>query len=185
MPNTKDAHFRHASYFEKVLRNVRKLYLHGNESVDLALSLIALEWNNIEVGQAWSAANLAQDQKAARLCSDYADAGAYVLEWREHPSKRIRWREAALEAARRLKLPSAESAHLSDLGLAYTDLGEMTKAVQCFEQCLKILLAIGNRQGEGNALINIGNIYFSLGETRRSIEFHEKALVINGGKGSH
>jgi tetratricopeptide (TPR) repeat protein len=87
-------------------------------------------------------------------------------------------REAALEAARRLKLPSAESAHLSDLGLAYTDLGEMTQAVQCFEQCLKILLALGDRQGESNALINIGNIYFGLEETRCSIEFHERALKI-------
>ncbi len=87
-----------------------------------------------------------------------------MLEWSEHPSKRILWRKAALEAAQRLKLPSAESAHLSDLGLAYTDLGEMAKADQCFEQCLKILLAIGDRQGEGNVLINIGNIYFGLGE---------------------
>ncbi len=50
MPNIKDAHFRHAAYFEKALRNVRKLYLQGNESVDLALGLISLEWNNIEVG---------------------------------------------------------------------------------------------------------------------------------------
>src|SRR6266508_2670781 len=115
---------------------------------------------------------------AMQLCSDYADAGAYVLEWRQHPLKRILWRESALSAARQLKLSSSEAAHLSDLGLAYADLAEMDRAIAYFEQSRSILRAIGNRQGEGNVLINIGSVHYSLGELRRAIEYHEKALQI-------
>ena len=37
---------------------------------------------------------------------------------------------------------------------------------------------IGDRRGEGNALGNLGNAHFVLGETRKAIEFYEQRLEI-------
>jgi tetratricopeptide (TPR) repeat protein len=36
-----------------------------------------------------------------------------------------------------------------------------------------------NRQQEGNAIGNLGNAYFRLGEPRKAIEFYEQQLVVN------
>jgi tetratricopeptide (TPR) repeat protein len=44
---------------------------------------------------------------------------------------------------------------------------------------MEIARAIGDRRGEGTALGNLGLAYADLGETRKAIEFYEKALIID------
>ena len=41
-------------------------------------------------------------------------------------------------------------------GSAYSDLGEPRKAIEYYEQALKISREIGDRRGEGNHLGNLG-----------------------------
>ena len=43
---------------------------------------------------------------------------------------------------------------------------------------MKIAVEIGDRGGEGAGYGNLGNCYQSLGDYRRSIEYHEKHLKI-------
>ena len=43
---------------------------------------------------------------------------------------------------------------------------------------MKIAIEIGDRAGEGRAYGNLGNAYFSLGDFRKAIEYHEKDLKI-------
>ncbi len=169
---------RHAEHFETVLRTARALYEQGGENVLRGLALFDLERANIEPGQAWAEARAGTDDAAARLCSGYPDAGAYVLDLRHHPRERIKWREAALAAARRLNRKGSEGAHLGSLGIAYYSLGEYRRAIEYYEQRLTIAREIGNRRGEGQALGNLGLAYYSLSEYRRAIEYHEQRLTI-------
>lgn len=67
---------------------------------------------------------------------------------------------------------------LGNLGLVYSDLGDTRKAIEYYEQALKISREIGDRRGEGVDLGNLGNAYHRLGETRKSIEYYEQALKI-------
>lgn len=143
-------------------------------------------WKNIQAGQAWAAEHAAEDDAAAALCSDYPRAGRNLTDLCLHPRERIRWREAALAAARRLKLRDAEGMHLHSLGSAYLDLGQPHRAIEFCERALTILREVGDRRGEGNALGNpstllragLGMAYADLGEPRRAIELHEQALAI-------
>jgi tetratricopeptide (TPR) repeat protein len=191
------AQLRHAEHYLSVLRQAQKLYLQGNDAILQGLALFDREWPNIRAGHTWAVdavgatlvvAQGAQDAQgghkaryaddAARLCDDYPDAGTYVLDVRLHPRELIRWREAALAAARYRKDRSAEGVHLGNLGLAYAALGETRTAIEFYEQQLVIVRAIGDRRGEGNALGNLGIAYANLGETRKAIEFYEQQLVI-------
>ena len=52
-----------------------------------------------------------------------------------------------------------EGTWLGNLGLAYHDLGEMKKAIEYYEQALKIAREIGDRRNEGNWLGNMGLAY--------------------------
>jgi len=53
-----------------------------------------------------------------------------------------------------------------------------TSAIEFFEQQLVITREIRDRRGEGNALGNLGNAYYSLGEPQKAIEFYEQLLNI-------
>ncbi|MGD8450650.1 MAG: tetratricopeptide repeat protein [Phycisphaerae bacterium] len=169
---------RHAAHYYGVAAAAKRLYLGSAEGVTKGLALFDVEWPNIAAGFAWAQAHAAADDAAARLCSDYPNAGAYCLDLRQHGRKQIVWREAALSAARRLADRRAESVHLGSLGLAYADLGEPRRAIEVYEQALAIDREIDDRRGEGADSGNLGNAYYSLGEPRRAIEFYEQQLTI-------
>ena len=68
---------------------------------------------------------------------------------------------------------------LSNLGLAYADLGEVEKAIGCYEQALSISLEIGDRRAQGAVLGSLGNAYRNLGEVEKAIGYYEQALSIS------
>ena len=53
------------------------------------------------------------------------------------------------------------------------------KAIEYYEQALKISKEIGDKRGDGNSLGNLGLAYSQLGETRKAIEYHEQALKVS------
>lgn len=169
----------HATHYQTVLATANDLYFKGGGTVRGGSALFDLEWRNIEVGQAWAEAEAGGNDQAAELGITYPLGGAYVLNLRQHARERIRWLEVAVGAARRLKQRAREGTALGNLGLAYADLGEISRAVEFYEQYLAIASEIGDRRGEGVALGNLGNAYAGLGETRRAIEFYEQSLLIS------
>ncbi|MCP4283077.1 MAG: tetratricopeptide repeat protein, partial [Gammaproteobacteria bacterium] len=64
--------------------------------------------------------------------------------------------ETGLTAAQKLSNRQGEGAHLGNLGNAYSDLGQVEKAIEYYQQALTISREIGHRQGEGNHLGNLG-----------------------------
>ena len=132
-----------------------------------------------------------KDEEAARLCSVYPDAGAYVLALRLHGREWGRWLEAAADAAQKIDDQAAKGRHLGNLGLAYSDLGEVPAAIDFYQRALAIAQEIGDRRGEGNHLGNLGLAYSDLGEVPKAIDFYQRALAIaqeigdRGGEGNH
>ena len=70
MPSFREVHFRHAKYYEAVLRKANELYKQGGEALKRGLGLFDLESGNIQAGQAWAAAHADKDDTAAKLSSD-------------------------------------------------------------------------------------------------------------------
>ncbi|MHC1754303.1 MAG: tetratricopeptide repeat protein [Methanosarcina sp.] len=78
-----------------------------------------------------------------------------------------------------LKDKQIHGAVLGNLGLSYSHLGEPRKAIEYYEQALKIAREIGDRRNEGNRLRNLGSAHYILGEIRKAIEYYEQALKIS------
>jgi tetratricopeptide (TPR) repeat protein len=174
-----DAGRRHSAHYMRVLEIADALYGRGGGAVKRALAMFDAEWGNVQAGQAWAADHAATSGEAMRFCCDYPRGGVFLLDLRQHPCERIRWRELALDAARRLKDRSAEGAHLCSLGVSHQALGKYRRAIEYQEVYLAIAREIGDRRGEGNAVGNLGNAYYSLGEYRRAIEYHDQNLAID------
>lgn len=68
---------------------------------------------------------------------------------------------------------------LYELGMVHFLLSEPRKAIEHYEQALKISREIGDRRGEGVDLGCMGNAYFALGEIRKAIDYYEQALAIS------
>jgi tetratricopeptide (TPR) repeat protein len=173
-----EAERRHTAHYLEVASAANDLYLKGGEAILKGLRLFDTEWANIRAGQAWAAAHANEDEEAAKFCSDYPGRSWELLDLRLHPREHIKWLEAALAAARRLKDRLREGAPLGNLGIAYQELGEPSRAIQYYEQALAVEREIGDREGEGKALGNLGLAYADLGEARRAIEYYKQQIII-------
>jgi tetratricopeptide (TPR) repeat protein len=170
---------RFATHYKDVLAAANELYKEGGESLMRGLALFDLEWGNIQAGHGWVAAQADADgADVDRLGMTYPDAGAYVLNLRQHSREWIRWLEIAVAAARRLQHREGEGVALGNLGTAYADLGDTRRAIQFLEQALLIDREIGDRRGESTDLWNISLALDQLGERAQAIQYAEKALSI-------
>jgi tetratricopeptide (TPR) repeat protein len=178
MVDLSQAQFRHATYYMNALQDANTLFEQGAESLYRGLDLFDIEWSNIQAGHAWAEEHASSDYEASLLCNRYPDAGAELLQLRQHPRERVKWLSAALFSARQLKDRAAEGKHLGNLGVTYGYLAKFSQAKECFEQHLSITQEIGDRRGEGQALGNLGNIYTLLGESHKAIKFYQKRFSI-------
>ena len=108
-----------------------------------------------------------------------------------YPRDRIAALEVGLAAARALGWRADEGAHLTHLGLAYADLGQVERAIEQYEAALAVAREIGDRRMEGSVLGNLGLAYADLGQVERAIELYEAALAVareigdRRGEGNH
>lgn len=169
---------RYAEHFVNVVREAGDLYERGGESMMNGLALFDREWENINAVQQWTAARTAYDDAAAKVAAELPLVGRHCLALRQRPRERVRWYEVGLEATRRLGQRRDECYHLSLLGNAYVDMGDVRKTVELCAQALSILREIGDRRGEGDVLCNWGSAYISLGEADEAIALYKEALPI-------
>ena len=85
-----------------------------------------------------------------------------------HVTDRVTALEMGIEAARKSGGHYDEGAFLNMLGIAYSALGEVEKAIDHQQQALLIHREIGYRQGEASNLGNLGLAYSNQGEVEKA-----------------
>src|SRR5688572_3123488 len=131
-----EASIRYALHYEKVLSEAQTMYLRGGDNSNSALSLFDHEWSQILAGHGYGREYLNQDRRAASICSNYADIAAHLLDLRLSPKDRIHWIAYGITAAIQLDDVKARCRHLSNFGLAYTNLGDPRRAITIHEEQL-------------------------------------------------
>ena len=69
--------------------------------------------------------------------------------------------------------------NLNGLGLAYWSIGQVKKAVDCYENALAVADGENNRGRKSVILGNLGNVYADSGNTEKAIEYFKQALDIS------
>ena len=185
----KELRIQHATVFKGLLSYFDDLFTssEGDENQryqqrQRALNFYTQEENEIIQARDWlvECVNMGEkDTTVLNLCSQFYDAGVYLLKLRMPAQDRILWLKAAALACQQIGDRRGEGTTLGNLGLAYFTLGEIHKAIEYHQEALVIAQEIGDRRGEGNHLGNLGNAYFTLGEIHKAIEYHQEALVIS------
>ncbi len=141
---------------------------------------------------AWLEAAVAAARRLKDRAGEARHLGNLGIAYRHlgQAERAIDYYEQALAIAREIRATSAqrsaewtdarcsEGNQLGNLGVAYAELGQVERAIECHEQALAIDREIGDRRGEGNQLTSLGTAYRNLGQAERAIEYYEQALAI-------
>lgn len=183
-----DAYRQLSKHYLKILAKANDLYEKSGDSTLVGLSLFDREWENIQSGHAWIEL-MAEDNSKLKTKTDrqfllkmagaYPFKGSRLLDLRLHPKERIRWLNTALMASQRLQQKNLENWLLTKCGYAYSDLGEIRKSIELFEQALKINRVIRDRMSEADSLGNLGLSHAVLGDVHKAIAYHKQALIIS------
>jgi tetratricopeptide (TPR) repeat protein len=171
-------YLNHATTFEQILREANDAYSKEEDIPQIIKRLDAEWWGEIQQAHEWTAEYSAENDEAARLCSSYPFVGELLVYLRLPPSERIRWGEAALAAARRIRDRHAEAAHLHKLAMAYIDLGKFQRAIPYLEEGAAINHDIQRLEYEAADLGGLGLACAGLEDHRRAIHFYDEALAI-------
>ncbi len=110
------------------------------------------------------------------------------LEQTQYP-KALELLEQAFAIYKQASNPAGQVTTLSNIAALYNNLGQYDKALEFYNQALTIYQAVNqqrldknrefkNKLGEGQTLNNIGEVYQSLGQYAKALEFYQQALVI-------
>ncbi|KAA2256353.1 tetratricopeptide repeat protein [Solihabitans fulvus] len=137
----------------------------------------ALDWCEVEranlVAAIGRAAELDEHETVGKLA--LLLSGFFNL--RKHWDDWISTHGLALTAFRRLGDREREALVLGKLGIAYEDLRQFDRALDCLGQAKDIARATGDRWTEGATLVNLGRLYHGLGQVDQALDHHRLALV--------
>lgn len=167
---------RHAAHYLAQGIAANELYLTagghlaGLHTLDQGLPHLLYAWQQLKEGD--SPATL-------QWLSNFPGLTGAILDLRVRPIDRIAILQCATAAARKLGVRDQEAVHLSNLGIAYADSGQIERATDCYQQALAISRAFGDHRGESTHLGNLGNAYYQLGQIDRAIQYYERALALS------
>ncbi len=167
LPPPSDVLLRLAEYYRELIMKQTPLGLAGYVFLDAQRDHILAVQSACNKAGLWKVV-----RRITWAVEDYLDLQG-------HWTDRVAVVQAGLEAAKSDLARYDEAEFLNRLGLAYSNLGEPRKAIEHYEQALKISREIGDRRGEGNNLGSLGLAYSDLGEMRLAIEHYEQALKIS------
>jgi tetratricopeptide (TPR) repeat protein len=146
-------------YFTELAENQSKAGLVGYKRLDKERPHIIALLERLMDGKEWAAG-----RRLVREIDDYLDIQGHwtirgtVLEYGIHATQ--------------------ASGNRREEGGLITNLGQVNKAIELYEQALVIAREIGDPRGEAANLNNLGMAYADLEQTKQAIEFYEKALAI-------
>src|SRR5215211_7975096 len=107
MVSASKASLHHSVCFYNIVLDINRSFLKGGPSLTQALAHFDLNWENIQCGQAWSAANIAKHELAAHVCRRIAVLE--ILDLRQSFEQRISWLQAGYQASELLNDPQGKA----------------------------------------------------------------------------
>lgn len=83
-----------------------------------------------------------------------------------------------LEVARSKKIKKWEAKALNTIGASYQIKGNFLKAIEFYQQSLKVSESIGELKRVASSLANIGSLYINMGEFTKALDYQNRSLEL-------
>ncbi len=108
-------------------------------------------------------------------------AALYELAWDllyTNPDSTFILGQKQLELAREKKLRKLESKAMNTIGASFQVRGNYVKAIESYQQCLKIMEELGDNRGIAAAMGNIGSLYIDLKDFSKALGYQMRCLKL-------
>jgi len=95
-----------------------------------------------------------------------------------NPDKTYLLGQEELERAQSKKSKKWESKALNTIGASFQIKGNYLKAIEFYQQSLKIREQLGDKAGVSASLANIGSIYLNIGEFKKALDYQLRSLKL-------
>lgn len=158
------------------LINLSRMYLTKNllESVDYATQAVELARSNKFLSQESEALTLLGGARYYQ--GNYDKAGEAWISCIDVLQHRM---ELAADSVKKLSLLNAIALLYNNVGLIYKSKGEYDKAIDYYQQNLKIQEEIGNTLNMARGRANIGNVYFFFAvDLDKALDYYQQSLEL-------
>lgn len=173
---------KHAGYISQRLLRANNWYTEGTApDVLAASSWFDQEQANIEAAFQWAAGAIESDKHAIGLVTIIPTGGAALIGDKLSAPQRVEWFEICVRCSDSFRHPTApefKRVALGNLGIAYQELGEQGKALDCFEKALSVARTIQDHSGESNVLTLKGSSLQAIGNGQEAISCFTEALSL-------
>lgn len=90
----------------------------------------------------------------------------------------LRLKDEVLSILQATKSTRGEAVYFINLGIAYRNLGDTNKAIECQESAIEIYKNLDDDNGVAYCYTNLGNAFQQLGMLKKAQGFHEKAIAL-------
>jgi tetratricopeptide (TPR) repeat protein len=172
------AQYRLAQHYLEKLHTAQKAYEQGNERATQALTIFDQEQEQVHQWQTWASQRAQHDDKAAALCSAYAEASPDIYKLRLPTGEYLAWLEAGLSAARQCGDQRLELMQLLELTEINMRIDESEKAFGYAAQALSIASRINDKPLLALSLNMYGNAVRDLRRFEEAQLFYEESLLL-------
>jgi tetratricopeptide (TPR) repeat protein len=172
------AQYRLAEHYLEKLLKAQRAYQQGNERAAQALTIFDQEREQVQQWQAWVSTRAEHDDKAAALCSAFAEASPDIYKLRLPTREYLVWLEAGLAAARQCGDQRLELMQLLDLSETDTRIVEYEKAFDYAGQALSIARLINDTPLLALSLNIYGNAVRGLRRYEEAQMCYEESLLL-------
>ncbi len=139
------------------------------------LSLFSVEASAQNVDSLWRVYNDTKNPDSIRLFAfnDIAWSLLYT-----NPDSTYILGHMELEMARAKKIKYWETKALNTIGASYQIKGNYIKAIDFYQQCLKIREELKDLPGVASSLANIGSIYINIDQFAKALEYQQRSLKL-------
>lgn len=166
--------------FQMILHELDQEYQSCEGNSSEVLKELEREWGQISHFQNWCVQQLETDDGAAIMCSKLAGVGGNLLNQFQSLSQLdlIRWREAGLAGARKMKLIEDQIGHLTYLSYAHFTNNNVTKALELIEEAIVIGQQQKDSIGYATALQHRGMFFTQMERETEALELLNESLSI-------
>ena len=91
---------------------------------------------------------------------------------------RISYWDSLVVDSKKWSMKKIEAGSLNNLGYIYDDIGDIPKAIECYQKGIKIQEEIGHKLGVSTTLNNLGQIYKKQGDIPRGLDCYHRSLKL-------
>lgn len=172
-----------AQHYASLLREWTGELARDDRDHKRSVSRLQTDWHNILDAHQWVVRNAPKTESVAAIAGELLEVPVAKFSQFLTPAQKVAWLEPLLLYEKRV-VPRNLLAQRGNLANAYSDLGELQRAIDILEDVQRDAAARKLDEVEAHAIANLANLWASKGRLDQALEFQNQSLELQRRSGN-